>query len=41
MQTHRDHRTDKRLDADTAICALGAILLWGFVLLLCLMVQTA
>lgn len=40
MQPYREYRINERLDADTAICAVGAILLWSVLLALCLLVQT-
>jgi hypothetical protein len=39
MHAHREPRIDERLDADTAICAVGAIALWGVLLVLFLLVS--
>jgi hypothetical protein len=34
MHTHRQQRINERLDADTAVCALGAVALWSVLIVL-------
>jgi hypothetical protein len=38
MHTHRQQRINDQLDADTAVCALGAVALWSVLIVLCLLV---
>ena len=41
MHTHEEQRINDRLDADTLLCAVGAIGFWSILLALCLLLPSA
>jgi len=41
MHTHEEQRINDRLDADTLLCAVGAIGFWSILVVLCLLLPPA